>query len=98
MAYPENNERNRRELVENIISGWAVEDLYKFVVDSYAQDYKDAPRVFEDDWDDFKDSFDWSAELRDSMKKDCPNPGCYCMACEKDDKSDIIKDALEGRR
>ena len=101
MAYPENNEKNRRELVENIISGWDVEDLYKFVVDSYANDYLLNPSVFEDDWDDFKDSYEWSAELRDSMKEDCPNPGCYCMACEKDGsdiKSWQVEDATNGRR
>ena len=91
MLYPENNEKNRRELVENIISGWDVEDLYKFVVDHYAQDYELHPPVFEDDWDDFKGSYEWSEELRESVKEDSPKVS--------DDIEDWqIEDALYGRR
>ena len=99
MAYPENNAANRCELIENIISGWDVEDLYAFVVNTYANDYKDDQATFENDWDDFKDSYDWTPIMMKGTKKDCPNPGCCCGACEKqDDENWKIKDALEGRR
>jgi hypothetical protein len=48
---------------------------------------------------DFKDSFEWSEELRESMKENCPNPGCHCGACEKPDIEDWqIEEALNGRR
>jgi len=40
-----------------------------------------------------------SEELRESVKKDCPNPGCRCGACEKPDIEDWqIEEALNGRR
>ena len=101
MAYPENNGKNRYELASKILSGWSREDLEEYVITQFVDDYRYYPDIFEETWDDFKDSFEWSAELRDSMKEDCPNPGCYCMACEKDEsdiKSWQVEDATNGRR
>ena len=85
MAYPDNNDNNRYELASKILSGWSREDLEEYVITQFVDDYRHAPDIFEETWDDFKDSFEWSEELRESMKKDCPNPGCYCGACDKDD-------------
>tara|TARA_R110000824_G_scaffold41357_2_gene123075 strand:+ start:1096 stop:1407 length:312 start_codon:yes stop_codon:yes gene_type:complete len=103
VTYPENNAANRCELIENIISGWDVEDLYTFVVNTYANDYKDDQATFENDWNDFKDSYDWTPIMLKGTKKDCPNPGCHCGACEKeDDGSDTkqwqVDEATDGRR
>ena len=70
MPAPENNEENRRELVEKIISGWDVEDLYKFVVDHYVRDYELHPPVFHHNWEYFKDSYDWSEKLLASVGDD----------------------------
>jgi hypothetical protein len=101
MAYPENNEKNRFELAENIISTWSLEDLREYAIREFESDYRAEPSFFEEEWDDFKDSFEWSAELRDSMKKDCPNPGCHCGSCEtKENNPKLwqIKDATNGRR
>jgi len=88
MARPENNEANRRELAINFVSTWSVEDLRDYVVNEYADNFKHDEGEFEGTWDDFKDSFEWSEELRESMKKDCPNPGCHCGACSEEEKSE----------
>jgi len=87
MTYPENNRKNRYELAENFISDWDEQELYKFVVNSYVQDYELHPSVFEDDWDEFKDSHDWSKKMLEDTKKGCPNhhPDCCCGMCEKQD-------------
>jgi|GEM_PF-4684340 len=101
MTYPENNEKNRLELAVKILSSWSREDLEDYIIREFNADYRDGLGCFEEHWDVFKDDFKWSEELRASMKKDCPNPGCHCGACEKKD-SDIedwqIEDALYGRR
>jgi len=99
MAYPENNEKNRHEVATKILSGWDREALEAYVRDALVDDYSYAPDIFEETWDDIKDSFEWSEELCESIKKNCPNPGCHCMACEKeDDEKWKTKEALEGRR
>ena len=101
MACPENNPLNRFELATKIVSGWSREELEDYVMNQLESEYRASQEYFESTWADYKTSFEWSAELRDSMKKDCPNPGCYCMACEKKD-DDIeqwqIEDATNGRR
>ena len=101
MAYPENNEKNRFELAAKIVSGWSREDLEEYVLRELEDGFRVDNLYFEGEWDNRKDSFEWSEELRESMKKDCPNPGCRCMACEKKE-GDIeqwqIDDALNGRR
>lgn len=84
MAYPENNKKNRTELAEKIASSWSREELEDYVAKAFYDDYYMAPDIFDETWDDFKDSFEWSEELRESMKKNCPNPGCHCGACEKE--------------
>ena len=101
MLYPENNEKNRFELATNVVDTWSLEDLQEYVIRTLESDYGDGVGCFEEDWDSFKDSFEWSEELCESIKKDCPNPGCHCGACGKkdNDKEDWqIKDALYGRR
>lgn len=98
MAYPENNEKNRFELAANVVNTWSLEDLREYVIRELESDYRADQSYFEEEFDNFKDSFEWSAELRDSMKENCPNPGCHCGACEKDDENYIIKEAFEGRR
>ena len=98
MTCPENNEKNRRELASKFVSTWSEEDLRDYVVSQYADNFKHDELEFEGVWDDFKDSFDWSQELRESIKKDCPNPGCCCGACDKKEENFQIKEALEGRR
>jgi len=101
MTYPENNKKNRQELAANIVSTYDTEDLREYIIRAMVNDYRDHPNDFKEVWNDFKNDFEWSEELRESMKKDCPNPGCHCGACEKKD-SDIeawqIEDALYGRR
>ena len=99
MAHPENNEKNRFELAENIVDTWSLEDLKGYVIHKLEDDYRADSSYFEEEFDCFKTSFEWSEELRESMKKDCPNPGCYCGACEKkDDESWKLDEAFEGRR
>ena len=101
MAHPENNEKNRFELATKIVSTWDREDLEEYVLRELEDGYRVDNSYFEEEYDNFKDSFEWSEELRDSMKEDCPNPGCHCGRCEKKD-NDIedwqIEDALNGRR
>ena len=101
MAYPENNAKNRFELATNVVDTWSLEDLRDYVMNELESDYRNQQDYFESTWDDYKTSFEWSEELRESMKKDCPNPGCHCGRCAKKD-NDIedwqIEDALNGRR
>ena len=86
MSYPENNPRTRRELANNFVSTWDIQMLRAYVVYAFVEDFYRVPETFEKTWDDFKDSFEWSAEMRESIKKNCPNPGCHCGACaEKND-------------
>jgi hypothetical protein len=85
MAHPENNENNRRELASKYVSTWSLEDLRDYVVKEFADNFKHDEGEFEGTWEDFKDSFEWSEELRESMKKECPNPGCHCGACDIED-------------
>ena len=84
MAYPENNEKNRLELASKILSGWSREDLEVYVTTQFVDDYRHAPDIFDETWDDFKDSFEWSEELRDSIEEDCVNPKCCRGACKKE--------------
>ena len=99
MAHPKNNEKNRFELAANIVDTWSLEDLREYVIRELESDYRADQQYFEEEFDNFKDSFEWSAELRESVKKDCPNPGCHCGACEKPDIEDWqIEEALNGRR
>ena len=84
MAYPENNHLNRFELATKIASSWSREELEIYVARQFESDYRADQSYFEEEFDNFKDSFEWSAELRDSMKENCPNPGCCCGACEKE--------------
>jgi len=101
MAHPENNEKNRRELASKFVSTWSLEDLRDYVANEYADNFKHDEGEFEEIWEDFKDSFEWSGELCESIKKDCPNPGCHCGACKKKDVDNEdwqIEDALNGRR
>ena len=99
MSYPENNENNRRELAVKYVSTWSEEALRDYVVREYMDNFFHDELDFVDTWDDFKDSFEWSEDLRESMKKDCPNPGCCCGACDKQDNEDWqTKEALNGRR
>lgn len=99
MAYPENNAKNRFELATNVVDTWSLEDLRDYVMNELESDYRNQQDYFESTWDDYKTSFEWSEELHASVKKDCPNPGCCCGMCEKqDDENWKTKDALEGRR
>jgi len=82
MSHPENNEKNRRELASKVISTWSLEELRDYVAAEFVDNFKHDELEFEGTWDDFKDSFEWSEELRESIKKECPNPGCFCGACE----------------
>ena len=84
MAYPENNDNNRYELASKILSGWSREDLEEYVTTQFVDDYRHAPDIFEETWDDFKDSFEWSEELRDSIEEDCANPKCCRGECKKE--------------
>ena len=101
MACPENNKKNRRELAEKIVSLYDVDDLREYVINVFTEDYSHDDDDFRYAWQDFKDSFEWSKELCESMKKDCPNPGCHCGRCEKKDNNIEdwqIEEALNGRR
>ena len=82
MQFPENNEKNRFEVAENIVGTWTLQELQEFAIRTIEADYRSDTEYFEEEFDNFKDSFEWSEELRESMKKDCPNPGCYCGACD----------------
>ena len=98
MAYPENNEKNRRELASKYVSTWSLEDLRDYVANEYAANFKHDEGEFEGIWDDFKDSFEWSEKMCEDMKKDCPNPGCHCGVCDEPIKDWQIEDAINGRR
>ena len=84
MPHPENNEKNRFEVATKVVSTWDVEDLRQIAVHGLIDDYQKDEEFFAEEFDNFRDSFEWSQELRESMKKDCPNPGCCCGACERD--------------
>ena len=83
MAFPKNNMQNRVELATCVVDTWSLEDLKEYVISQFEADYRMAPDIFEDTWDDYKDSFDWSIDLLESVKKKCPNPGCFCGACDR---------------
>ena len=63
MSYPKNNGENRYELAAKILSGWSREDLEEYVVNKFVDDYSYSPDIFEETWDDFKASFEWSEGL-----------------------------------
>ena len=63
MPYPKNNGENRYELAAKILSGWSREDLEEYVVNQFVDDYRYSPDIFDETWDDFKDSFEWSEGL-----------------------------------
>ena len=63
MSYPENNDENRYELAVKILSGWSREDLEEYVINQFVDDYRYSPDIFDETWDDFKDSFEWSEGL-----------------------------------
>mgnify|MGYP003627431870 CR=1 FL=1 len=104
MPYPENNEKNRRELASKYVSTWSVEELRDYVAGEYSDNFKHDEGEFKAIWDDFEESFEWSEELREGIKKECPNPGCHCGACggKKKDTTNIpkwqVEDATNGRR
>ena len=63
MPYPKNNGENRYELAAKILSGWSREDLEEYVINQFVDDYRYSPDIFDETWDDFKDSFEWSEGL-----------------------------------
>ena len=86
MAHPENNAENRCELATKVVSSWSEEEVRYYAASQFENDYRIAPDTFDETWEDYKDSFEWSEELRDSIKKD--------DAIEQWQ----IEDALYGRR
>ena len=68
MSYPKNNDENRYELAAKILSGWSREDLEEYVITQLVDDYRYAPDIFDETWDDFKDSFEWSERLLSTVE------------------------------
>lgn len=97
MACPENNEKNRLELAGKIVSGWSREDLEEYAMRELEDGYRVDNLYFEEEWDNFRDSFDWSEELRESIKEDSPSPRNDTGGCH-DIEQWQIEDALYGRR
>ena len=73
-------------MAEKIVSLYDVEELRECVINVFTKDYAHDDDDFRYAWMDFEESFEWSDELRESMKENCPNPGCHCGACEKNDR------------
>ena len=69
MPYPKNNGENRYELAAKILSGWSREDLEEYVINQFVDDYRYSPDIFDETWDDFKDSFEWSEGLLATVEK-----------------------------
>ena len=69
MSYPENNDENRYELAVKILSGWSREDLEEYVINLFVDDYRYSPDIFDETWEDFKDSFEWSERLLSTVEK-----------------------------
>ena len=67
MPAPQNNDDNRYELASKILSGWSREDLEAYVITQFVDDYRELPGEFEETWNDFKDSFEWSQKLLRSV-------------------------------
>jgi len=67
MLCPENNEKNRRELASKFISTWSLEDLRDYVAAEYTDNFKHDEGEFEATWEDFKDSFEWSEALLNTI-------------------------------
>ena len=68
MSYPENNGENRYELAAKILSGWSREDLEEYVINQFVDDYRYSPDIFDETWEDFKDSFEWSERLLSTVE------------------------------
>jgi len=67
MLCPENNEKNRRELASKFISTWSLEDLRDYVAAEYTDNFKHDEEEFEATWEDFKDSFEWSETMLNTI-------------------------------
>ena len=50
-------------MAAKILSGWSREDLEEYVINQFVDDYRYSPDIFDETWDDFKDSFEWSEGL-----------------------------------
>jgi hypothetical protein len=70
MGRPENNDDNRYELASKILSAWSREDLEAYLITQFVDDYRYSPDIFDDSWDDFKGSYDWSPELKQTITED----------------------------
>ena len=70
MTFPENNEKNRFEVAENIVGTWTLQDLQEFALRAIESDYRSDTAYFEEEFDNFRDSFEWSEELSTSMKEE----------------------------
>jgi len=69
MSHPENNEKNRFELATNVVDTWSLEDLREYVIRELESDYRADQSYFEEEFDNFKDSFEWSEELQATIEK-----------------------------
>ena len=67
MKYPENNGENRFELASKVASGWSRENLEAYVIQALEDDYRYAPIIFDETWDDHKDSFEWSPQMLEGI-------------------------------
>tara|TARA_R100001594_G_scaffold142842_1_gene190165 strand:+ start:148 stop:336 length:189 start_codon:yes stop_codon:yes gene_type:complete len=47
---PENNEKNREQLIDEVIETWDMGDLILFAKMKLNQDYKKDPGLFDEDW------------------------------------------------
>jgi len=78
MPYPENTEKNRFELAGNIVDTWSMEDLREYVIRELESDYRDGLGCFEEHWDDFKDSFEWSENMVEVTKEKVEDDDYTC--------------------
>jgi len=69
MSHPENNEKNRFELATNVVDTWSLEDLREYVIRELESDYRADQSYFEEEFDNFEDSFEWSEELQATIEK-----------------------------
>jgi len=68
MSYPENNEKNRFEVAENIVGTWTLQELQEFAVRTVEADYRSDTEYFEEEFDNFRESFEWSEQLKTTIE------------------------------
>jgi hypothetical protein len=56
--------------------------MRELVIELQVEAYRRDTHAYEKDWHRVKGDFAWSEDMLSVMKENCPNPDCYCGACE----------------